>query len=72
MLLLDEGVRRMTGQQKVRPMIGSSNVIVQRFLAVFGLVALLGACEWLGLGDYCDELPKDSFCVDQENPTIFD
>jgi len=36
------------------------------------MVALLGACGWLGLGDYCDESPKDSFCVGQENPTIFD
>ncbi len=47
-------------------------MIGQRFLFIFGMVALLGACGWLGLGDYCDESPKDSFCVGQENPTIFD
>ena len=47
-------------------------MIVQRFIFVFGMVAVLGACQWLGLGNYCDELPNDSFCVGQENPTIFD
>ena len=46
--------------------------MVLRILGVLGMVALLGGCEYLGLGDYCEELPEDSYCTGQKNPTIFD
>jgi hypothetical protein len=39
---------------------------------VVAMVAVLGGCEYLGLGDYCEELPEDGFCTGPKNPTIFD
>jgi len=46
--------------------------MVLRILMVLGMVAVLGGCEYLGMGSYCEEMPKDSYCVGQQNPTIFD